>query len=606
MKNKTFHILNTGILAVCLYFYTDVLDYTLAPRFLLFSILIWTLLVFAFRKLRDIEIYISVPEIGLLLFSFYAVLSIFWALNPALSIVESSKLLLYSIFLIIITQILYQNELKPLDVLLKYLIVLFYISLLFFAHQLSNIDNYNRLSLYLISGINGHKNLFSTFIYLSSIFSLLGISLLNKKWKIISSLALIIQISIVLFLQTRSVWIGYLIFILSIITIFILRRFVKRINLKHVIVMTVATLISLNFLLINILPNALHRYQLHLPKELNIQKTYDQSTLIERVLVWQKTYEISKNHKFFGIGANNWQIYFPSSSLPDIYPVQSQNITFQRPHNDFLWILSEYGFFGFNLYFLSILTICFFLFRQIINDKSYPSMIVLSGIIGYFCISFFDFPRERVELNILIMILLGIAIYLIHKENHSIYKIKLRIKPIYSIAILLPFTFVILLAFLNIKGEYYTKKMQVEWLKNNRNRVIEYSNTAISFCYNIDPTTMPLLWYSGNAHASNNNIIEAYKDFQKSYVHHPYNYLVLNDLGSIYFQMNNLDSAIYFYQKSIAINYRYDEPKLNLIVLYINTGNYQKAHEIEKTLFSDSQRRTLYKNMINQAMNIVE
>lgn len=600
MKNRFVHIFNTGILAVCLYFNKDALDQTLVPRFLLLSIFIFGFFWIFIRKNKGLQTEISIPEISLLCFSVFSVLSIGWAINPALSIVESSKIFLYLIVLFLVVQLFEQNKKNTLILILKYVLILFFISILFFFYQLVDIKHFNRTELYLIKGISGHKNLYSIFIYMCSIFSLIGIFLLKKYWKHTSYLALFIQVSIVFFLQTRSVWIAYIVFILTLGLIIILKHIIKKLSLKLTTLLILLTLILVNLGLINILPMALTHYQSILPKDLNIEKVSDQSTLIERVLVWQKTYEISKNHKLFGLGANNWQICFPSSSLPEVYPVQSLNVTFQRPHNDFLWILSEYGIIGFNLYFFTIVFICFYLFRRIIVSSNYPSITILSGIVGYFSLSFFDFPRERIEINLLLVILLGIAIYLAKMGYPNFKKIKFKISSCFSIFVLLVLSFIIMVAVLNYRGEFYTKKMYAERFKNNNGKVISFCNSAQSFCYNVDPTTVPIKWYSGNAYANINNIPKAYEDFQESNLVHPYNHLVLNDLGSVYYRLNNIDSAIYFYTKSIDINYRYDEPKLNLMVLYMNNENYYKAREIEKTIYNNSERRAYYNKIIEQ------
>ena len=84
---------------------------------------------------------------------------------------------------------------------------------------------------------------------------------------------------------------------------------------------------------------------------------------------------------------------------------------------------------------------------------------------------------------------------------------------------------------------------------------------------------------------------------------HPNNIYVLNDLGSIYFIENNIDSAIFFYKRAVKINPRFDDPKLNLVVVYLIKGDYLEAKKWNESLFHDSNRRTKYRDIINQNIN---
>jgi len=230
------------------------------------------------------------------------------------------------------------------------------------------------------------------------------------------------------------------------------------------------------------------------------------------------------------------------------------------------------------------------------------SIILLSGILGLLSISSFSFPKERVEHNILFIILLSISVYTIRKNKLGISKTIFLIPRTVIYGLLLLFIVILYTTLLNFKGEYFTKKMYIERSKGNNKTVIDLSKHALSFFYSIDPTSIPINWYKGNANANLGNYLKARSDFKSALKANPYNYHVLNDLGSSYFMQNNMDSAIYFYKEAVRINPRFDDPKLNLAVIYINKGIYKEAKKWNESILHDSDRRNNYRNIINQNM----
>ena len=59
----------------------------------------------------------------------------------------------------------------------------------------------------------------------------------------------------------------------------------------------------------------------------------------------------------------------------------------------------------------------------------------------------------------------------------------------------------------------------------------------------------------------------------------------------------------FFYKRAVKTNPRFDDPKLNLVVVYLIKGNYLEAKKWNESLFHDSNRRTKYRDIINQNIN---
>jgi len=132
----------------------------------------------------------------------------------------------------------------------------------------------------------------------------------------------------------------------------------------------------------------------------------------------------------------------------------------------------------------------------------------------------------------------------------------------------------------------------------SHNDVISAGNTAYNFFYTLDPTSVPLPWYTGNAYASAGNFLKAYGDLQLAYRLNPFNRNVLNDLASAHVFQGDTSSAITYYKEASRISPRYDEPKLNLAAIYIARKNYARADSCLSTIMHDSDRRSRYQAIV--------
>ena len=535
-----------------------------------------------------------------LLYVLFSIFSVLWSLNSSLAIIEVAKNILYCFVFLFIISLLKIHKENFLSIFLKTILILFFISFLKITIQFFELPDLQRSSLYYLTGICGHKNLYSNFVFICSIFTFINLYYFHSKWKGFSILAALLQFGIIVMLQTRAVWIGYIVFFSTALILYFLSRIKLHLKFKNIVISILALQILINIFFIDAMPKLLHYYKTHQPNINNNETVNDLSTFSERIEIWQKTYDFFSHNKIKGVGANNWQIYFPSTSLPDVYRITDLNVTFQRPHNDFLWILSEYGLIGFNLYILFLLILLTSLFCINIQKNNFFIIIILSGILGYLTISFFDFPKERIEHNILFFSLLGVAYYYIWKERIVIFKHFFYINKKALVICIIPLLVIILLSILNFRGEYFTKKMYQQRNIRNDNGVIYFCNIAQSFCYNIDATTVPLDWYKGNANEHLRNYSSSLTDFKNSYHVHPYNFNVLNDLASAYYLNNNVDSAKKYYIQSLLINPRFDEPWLNLTAIFINANDYIEAEKSNNLTFHNSPRKNYYSKLIEE------
>ena len=590
--------LGIGLILSMLFSSTIVLDYSYIPRLLIFSIFLLIVLVYwLFRKSNNtipLNIYTILSGLVVL----YSLVSSLLLFNLSYSVIDLSKNTLFYLLFLFYLKYLQENPAKFYLLLLKTVIVIFFLSSFSIIAELLNLKAYDRHSLYTLSTISGHKNLYSSFVYLLSIFTIYSFFYFKNYWKWIALFAIIFQFSIIFILESRAVWFAYLVLLIIFVVLYFLPKKEKLKSRKNKILTIIGIVLSINLFFLVLLPYSVDAYLQNAQLEYNAEEISDLSTLTERFLVWEKTFLLINDNLMTGVGIGKWSVEQLAYSLPEVYRIQDLNVTFQRPHNDFLWVLSEYGLIGFNLMLFFIVSLLVNMYLVIRRETGNLNILLLAGLTGYIVISFFSFPKERIEHNILIILLLSFIIDAIRQTDLALSK-QIRLSRITKISALSVVILIVYVVLLNFKGEYFTKKMYAHNSPKDYKAQIEYCNKATSFFYTKDPMSIPLEWYKGTAYANSERFPEANASFNKAYKINPYSSNILNDLASSLFMQEKIDSAIYFYKESIRINPRFDDPKLNLVFIYINQENYIEAERWNESIFHDSDRRSQYRAFIN-------
>ena len=310
-----------------------------------------------------------------------------------------------------------------------------------------------------------------------------------------------------------------------------------------------------------------------------------------------------------GVGLGNWQIQFPKYGLNNFkeYAISNGESTLQRPHNDFIWILCETGILGLIAY-LSLFGILFYQFYKLIKKSTntkekWKFYFILSALIGYLVIAFFDFPYERIEHQVLVMLLFALTSSAYFKSVAKPNK-----KNLWAIfALLLPVAFSFLVSFYRFNGEQHTAKMYLARANKNWSETLYEAKKANSYFYPLDNSSMPLSWYEGIGHFNENRVEESEECFEKAYQLTPYNIQVITNLASTYQLTGKVDEAIVLYTDALKISNNFDEAKLNLAALYFNKKEFGEAyHYINKVdVKSKNPKYELYlAAILNQKINL--
>ncbi len=609
-KNKNIYVLVfiATLLIIPFIYSKSIVDPTLLSRQILIAIFvaISAVLLFLFLPQKPTPIKLGSTHISMLLLVGCSVLSIYNAHNISEAYYACGKLLLSAtVFLVVYFMVI--NKCFDLLFISRFFIAYVLIIVSYQCYEIFSLNGFDLLQskkLYKLQTLFGHKNLFSSMAFLCVPFLLYSIIHDKKIIKTIACVLLIVLVTLLVFIQTKAVLLAIVVGFICCIPMFI--NVLKQVNKKTYNISLILTgTLFLAILIIAFL------YK----NKLNLLSNND--TVKERILLWINTWEMIKEHPISGVGAGNWQIFFPKYGLQNFiqtnYSVSDGYTTFQRPHNDFLWLCSELGIFALVAYLLlfsSVLRCCYILFIKHTSIKHKLTYTVFFfAIVGYIFIALVDFPMERCEHQFIIFTILAIVVGLYDVRKNDANKNVQSNKYLHKIILTLCF----IIAFVNIYicyirygSEQHERKLLLAHSTGNWDVMISEAKLAENKLSNIDNFSIPYAWYSGVAKFAQGNLSEARKDFERAYNINPYQIHVLNNLASCYEKSGKHERAFQLYDEALAISPHQPDALLNKSGALFNAGNVQDAFStIIKFKFDENneQFKTFFLTIVKAKIN---
>lgn len=515
-----------------------------------------------------------------LLFLLISGLSTITAINTSEAVFDFLKNCTFFSFFVIAT-LLIANSKKDIDFLMK-LTVLFTIAIVLIGlAQLAKVATTESLTdstTTKVYAVFMNKNLFSQILFLALPFNVYAVLSLKKIWNKIAWFNVVTMLFLIVVLITRSVWLAIIISsVVTIVTAYITSR--KKHKIQQIINWRLLIIIfsTIVFAISIIALTGGLRSEKGIINKLSVEKGLENP----RFVLWEKSLNMAIDHPWLGVGGGNWKINISDYGVYDEIKIKGKK-RFNRAHNDYLWIASENGFIGFAAYVCIILIALFYLLKLIIHDATLEekrfSFVLLFGFVGYLVFSFFSYPKERIELNIFLLLYLALIVTGYHRLNRGKEK-SMNIKKLYMFG--MPLIFLLLFScfagYKKLSGEFHTKKA-IEMLNiGNNTRVIDEIDRGYSWFYGLDPTATPIKWYSGLANFRLNNLKAAFNDFRLALSDNPFHSHTYNSLGIIKARESNFAEAEKYFKKALSLRPHATETLLNLSNIYLLNNEYQEA-----------------------------
>lgn len=581
-------------------FTEQIVDPVLIPRQIFASIFVSVIIIFLAVSLFNkqkletgfLKLYLL---LGLVAFLLITLFSAVFSVNSVESIYKISKLYLEVSFFIVTTVMIINKKLSVIHI--SKAIVLFSIIIIIsvvwqFTKALA--DNIEIFALpNQFTSFFANKNLLASIIFLTIPFVFIAAAT-GSRWKMVALAVYGLELLIILLLQTKAailaIFISFIIF--NGFLFFNKKEKNTGLPVKPIVIITLLFFIMVGFFYIKTKYDIkfdftsqqaqVEQATVSANTNISMPSLTNKNSAFSRFRLWDNSLEMIKENPVTGVGAGNWQIFFPKYGLGKFEEETANGVqTYQRPHNDFLWVFCETGIAGICFYVSIFVFAIIYLLKLIRIQKTillkWKYWALLSGIIGYVIIASVDFPFERTEHQLLLMLILSIitaGYFLECKEEKNAKKIPPSLVMIFLIgAVIVSFV----VSVNRYSGEKNTHKLYISHYNANWPQLIKDAGNSINSCYNMDPMSTPIDWYKGVAFFTLGNLEAAKTCFENAYSLHPYHIHVINNLASCYEKLLLHDKAIEYYQKALRISSGFEETILNLSAVYFNIKNYEMA-----------------------------
>ena len=316
-------------------------------------------------------------------------------------------------------------------------------------------------------------------------------------------------------------------------------------------------------------------------------------TTHERVALWEKSCQLFMTAPLIGVGTGNWSILFPTLGLNGLNRAATQPIVFKRPHNIYLEILSETGLIGLSLYFILV---TYFIFS--LHFESAKHRILLSALISYLSIGFFDFPREQIEYNFILALIfaMGQSSNPGWKQAGSASRIITRFIQFLSIAGIVVFSF-------RVQGELAYSGLREFRRSSDFQSCVTCAKKSENPFFSVDWVNFPLSWHQGCCLTMMGHHEKARLHLARAVELAPGKHQCHNDLGFCLGQLGEYEESLLHFENCLKINPTFDDARFNLAFALIQLDRGNDALQILFDIRSDTERKHLFIQKAKQSIS---
>jgi O-antigen ligase len=523
-----------------------------------------------------------------LLYVFWSIACLFVAINLQEGVYEIARYSLHIVLLLFVMTTV-QGEATFISNLSKALVIAS------IAHSVIGIMQYYEVAFTGLPGANpkpyglmGNVNLFASAQMLLLPFAFVLVQNNRRAWKYTGAIALAVIIFSLVIAQTRSAWLAATVIVL--INVFIITR--QSINKKKTlliitvgflfIISTITTLIFTHKSFADVLNSKISSF---------IHPNAPNTSSAARLLLWNKSFKLIKEHPVMGVGPGNWKLNILKYGSEG--SVWESGLTLpSRVHNVYIQVATETGIPGAVLFITTWFLIVFAGLqtykRSERTDDKIMSITAVSGIIGFAIDSMFSFPTERIEHSLYFTLFAGIIIGLYSNCRYSKTK-KIEGSGILLITIMLVICLNTIIAYKKYNFEKHAgqaKRYRIEQRFEDALLEVELGKTS---WVTLDGNGEPIELQSSSLLVELNNYDAALKEIKIANKCNPNSPRILTTMGVVNANLNNYNKAIECYQHALTLAPKYEVALQNLSVIYFATGNYNKCVQLlEQTNYVDN------------------
>lgn len=388
----------------------------------------------------------------------------------------------------------------------------------------------------------------------------------NNKWRMLAGIAIAVELTSIIISQTRSAWVAlFLAFLIVHAMIFRSRKQLDKRLLRWwwwsnlggmvLLVMTGFVLAQLDVggWLMESLGDRIKSLF-----GLAESGTVAASNASERLVLWRQSLQMIGDYPILGTGPGNWKFVAPLY-IQEIPGIARGDYALIRPHNAWLQTVVETGIPGGLAYISAWILLLLMAFRNCAGSTAQKALLynifLLAGLLGFATDMFFSFPDERPEHRLYFALMSGIVLASYSFQEKK--KGKLKIPKWIFLLILIPVAGHLLLSIAHFKHQVTYQKAYAASVFNNYPKTIQLVKEGRSRWVNLGPNADPAELFSSAAFQAQKQLEPALEEALIARKNHPYNYRVLNALGTVYIEMGRYQEAAAVYETCLQLTPQY-------------------------------------------------
>lgn len=481
----------------------------------------------------------------------------------------------------------------PMKMVSRTVVLLVYIIQLFGVWQLIGMWNYAHehkevfeIS-YRLTSLLSNKNSFAEMIALCMPLQVMCIIADSNKWKKAAIVSLALSLVYLILLKSFSVFVALVLvmIVLSFLTYSKIRNAIAikfKVRQERINLVTIATLFSsiVGLILVFNKIDGFRKAEIAVSylKGNTTDVKFNANSVFERMMLWRNSGKLIAENFWTGCGLANWKLLAPKYGFTGANYLTTDNIKFTRPHNDYLQMFAETGIGGFVSYVLLLGWGIFMSIKQYINNKAKENLVLLAGLVTFTIVSFFGFPMEKMLLMVILMSYFSLLIFYKMKESKKHSQSKLVPVALISFMFFAIYSTKVTAARLNAELQYQQLLTAKE--KNKWPIAYRIAKSMDETYFPIDYNATPIAWYKGAAAFMNNQPKEALSYYEDAIALAPYHVQILNDIGAVYMNTGDNNTANNYFNKALEINPRFPDAKFNQAIAVFNKGNKLGAYNL--------------------------
>ncbi|HMR46106.1 MAG TPA: O-antigen ligase family protein [Bacteroidia bacterium] len=497
------------------------------------------------------------------------------------------------LFYLLAFSILSKLVADPMKMVSRTVVLLVYIIQLFGVWQLIGMWNYAHEHKevfevsYRLTSLLSNKNSFAEMIALCMPLQVMCIIAESNRWKKAAIVSLVLSLIYLILLKSSSVFVALVLvmIVLSLLTYSKIRNTIAikfKVRPERINLVTIAALFSsiVGLILVFNKIDGFRKAEIAVSylKGNTTDVKFNANSVFERMMLWRNSGKLIAENFWTGCGLANWKLLAPKYGFTGANYLTTDNIKFTRPHNDYLQMFAETGIGGFISYVLLLGWGIFMSIKQYLTNKTKENLVLLAGLVTFTIVSFFGFPMEKMLLMVILMTYFSLLIFYKMKESKKHSQSKLVPVALVGFMFFAIYSTNVTAARLNAELQYQQLLAAKE--KNKWPIAYRIAKSMDETYFPIDYNATPIAWYKGAAAFMNSQPKEALSYYEEAIALAPYHVQILNDIGAVYMNTGDNNTANNYFNKALEINPRFPDAKFNQAIAVFNKGNKLGAYNL--------------------------